>query len=248
VPLTGEAGYFWFFGEANVEALVKMVDGCAAGGRFWFFGAGLTNVDVTVAVADTWTGRVRNYRNPLGTPFQPLQDTGAFDTCSAAPPSAAHLGAASAATAHLDLGAARAATARARPARPAARRVVAPPADKAHACVTGPETLCLLGGRFRVESEWRAPNGTRGRGRAVELTSDTGYFWFFAPGNVEAVVKVLDACPVNGRRWVFAAGLTNVRVVTRVTDTHTGAVKTYTNPQGRAFQPLQDTQAFGDCN
>ena len=35
-----------------------------------------------------------------------------------------------------------------------------------------------------------------------------------------------------------------VNVVVTVTGTQTGAVKTYTNPQGTAFQPIQDTAAF----
>ncbi|MBV8203137.1 MAG: hypothetical protein JOZ15_21185, partial [Acidobacteria bacterium] len=51
-------------------------------------------------------------------------------------------------------------------------------------------------------------------------------------------------CALNQHFWVFAGGLTNVHVVIKVTDTQTGAVKTYTNPQNTAFQPLQDTSAL----
>jgi len=58
------------------------------------------------------------------------------------------------------------------------------------------------------------------------------------------VIKVVDGRVVNNRYWVFAGGLTNVNVVTTVTDTQTGAFKTYTNPQGTAFQPIQGTSAF----
>jgi len=58
------------------------------------------------------------------------------------------------------------------------------------------------------------------------------------------VVKVLDGCSFNHHDWVFAAGLTNVNVVLKVTDTRTGQVKTYTNPQGTAFAPIQDTSVF----
>jgi hypothetical protein len=65
------------------------------------------------------------------------------------------------------------------------------------------------------------------------------------PGQV--IIKVLDACALGGHYWVFAGGLTNVDVVITVTDTSTGAVKTYTNPQGAAFQPIQDTAAFSTC-
>ena len=89
--------------------------------------------------------------------------------------------------------------------------------------------------------------GKRGSGRAVALTGDTGAFWFFDAANVETIVKVVDACTLNDRRWVFAAGLTNVAVTTTVTDTATGAVRTYRNPVGRAFAPVQDTNAL-DCS
>jgi hypothetical protein len=36
-------------------------------------------------------------------------------------------------------------------------------------------------------------------------------------------------------------------VVATVTDTATGAVKVYFNPQGAAFAPIQDTAAFSTC-
>ena len=58
------------------------------------------------------------------------------------------------------------------------------------------------------------------------------------------VVKAVTGCSLNSRYWVFAGGLTNVSVVTTVTDTQTGSVKTYSNPQGAPFQPIQDTGAF----
>ncbi|MGH9362982.1 MAG: hypothetical protein ACRD2T_13795, partial [Thermoanaerobaculia bacterium] len=82
----------------------------------------------------------------------------------------------------------------------------------------------------------------------VQLTDDAGYFWFFAPENIEMTVKVVNACvPQFNRFWVFLSGLTNVQVVTTVTDTKTGQVKTYTNPQGRPFRTILDTQAFATC-
>ncbi|HTR02026.1 MAG TPA: hypothetical protein VMN82_02435, partial [Thermoanaerobaculia bacterium] len=63
--------------------------------------------------------------------------------------------------------------------------------------------------------------------------------------NVETVVKVLDGCALGGHRWVFGSGLTNVEVTIQVTDSlNPGTVKTYVNPQGTAFQPIQDTSAL----
>lgn len=121
------------------------------------------------------------------------------------------------------------------------------PAPSGGSCAATNTRLCLAGSRFRVEAAWTTPDGQNGAGRAVSLTSDTGYFWFFSNTNVEMMVKVLDGCALNNRYWVFAGGLTNTRVRLTVTDTRTGASKQYVNPQGVAFQPIQDTGAFATC-
>lgn len=114
------------------------------------------------------------------------------------------------------------------------------------ACAQNSTTLCLNGGRFKVQTRWATSNGQSGDGQAVAITGDTGYFWFFDIANVEMVLKVLNACSLS-RYWVFAGGLTNVQVTLTVTDTRTGTVKTYINPLGQAFQPIQDTNAFATC-
>lgn len=114
-------------------------------------------------------------------------------------------------------------------------------------CVPSDTVLCLNADRYKVETEWRTGAGATGHGHAIELTADTGYFWFFNGDNVELVIKVLDACGVNSRYWVFAAGLTDVEVVLRVTDTKTGTTRTYTNPLGTPYKALQDTNAFPTC-
>jgi streptogramin lyase len=113
-------------------------------------------------------------------------------------------------------------------------------------CGVSPTTLCLGNGRFRITANWQSPTAS-GQGTPVLLTGDTGYFWFFNASNVEIVVKVLDACTLNAHKWVFAGGLTNVEVTLTVTDTQTGAVKTYINPANTAFLPIQDTAAFASC-
>lgn len=43
--------------------------------------AATTNVELTVTVTDTQTGRFKVYTNPLGKAAAPVQDTNAFDTC-----------------------------------------------------------------------------------------------------------------------------------------------------------------------
>jgi hypothetical protein len=115
------------------------------------------------------------------------------------------------------------------------------------ACAADATTLCLNNGRFRVRTAWTTTDGRSGSGQATALTSDTGDFWFFSSSNIEMVVKVVDGRAFNSRFWVFAGGLTNVNVVMTVTDTQTGTVRTYVNPQGTPFAPIQDTAAFASA-
>jgi hypothetical protein len=112
-------------------------------------------------------------------------------------------------------------------------------------CVPSTTTLCLAEARFQINARWRRSTDTNSwTAAAVSLTSDTGYFWFFDASNIEAVVKVLNGCQSGGHFWVFAGGLTDVEVTLTVVDSQTGAVQSYINPAGTAFQPLQDTIAF----
>jgi hypothetical protein len=120
-------------------------------------------------------------------------------------------------------------------------------APSAGTCVPSTTALCLSGDRFRVSVSYQLENGTTGPGQAIPLTSASGYFWFFSADNIELDVKVLDACSAFGKFWVFASGLTNVGVTINVVDTETGTTKIYSNPPGRAFQPVQDTDAFATC-
>jgi predicted outer membrane repeat protein len=109
-------------------------------------------------------------------------------------------------------------------------------------CTADP-TLCLANDRFQLQVSWERPTGERGAGHPVALSGDTGYFWFFDPANVELVVKVLDGRALNQRFWVFYGALSNVKYTLTVTDTVTGAVKVYVNPQNR-LASLADTAAF----
>ena len=81
LPLTSNTGSFWFFDPTNIEVVVKVLNGCSINRRAWVFAGGLTNVNVTMTVADTQTGLVETYLSPAGIPFQPIQDTSAFSPC-----------------------------------------------------------------------------------------------------------------------------------------------------------------------
>jgi hypothetical protein len=204
LPLTGDTGAFWFFDPANLELMVKVLDGRLVNEYFWMFYGSLSNVEYTLTLADTVTGASRSYRNP------PLQfgsqaDVQAFHV---PPPLAAR----------------------------SAETAIPPPAVSAAApfaaadCASTPTSVCPQN-RFRVEVSFSDPRtGTAGQARAVQLTDDSGGFWFFSPDNLELMVKVLDGGAVNGYFWVYYGALSDVGYTITVTDTATGAQKTYSNP------------------
>src|SRR5262249_17919783 len=105
--------------------------------------------------------------------------------------------------------------------------------DAVGVCLPSATALCLQAGRFKGEVAWSAPSqGTSGAGQAIPLSADTGTFWFFDSANYELMIKVLDGRAVNGHFWVFFGALSNVAYTITVTDTQTGAIKNYSNPNG----------------
>lgn len=50
VPLSGEAGYFWFFEGKNPEIMIKILDGRPVNGHWWVFISSNTNLEYTVHV------------------------------------------------------------------------------------------------------------------------------------------------------------------------------------------------------
>jgi ELWxxDGT repeat protein len=215
-PLTADTGYFWFFDPANVETVLKVLDGRGVNGHVWVFYGALSNVEYALTVTDTQTGFARRYLNPAGqfssvgdtTAFGPLEDSATVTAAVAPPP---------------------------RISRRAGRAEAV--------CAPSSTRLCLNGDRFAVEIAWKDFQGKTGVGQAVEITADTGYFWFFDPANVELALKILDGTPVNGHRWVFYGALSSVEYTVTVTDTQTGETNTYRNPSGQ-LASVADTEAF----
>ncbi len=244
VTLTKDTGAFWFFDRANVEMVVKLLDGCALNEHFWVFAGGLTDTEVQLTVVDTETGMAGTWFNPEGTLLQPVQDNEAFETC----------GPDTSIDAARSAGLAKPSPLARRPLDPdrdielaleryRAARVETPVAARGQ-CTAGERTLCLEKGRFRVRLDWETADEKTGTGKAMPFTGDTGLFWFFEPANIEIVIKVLDGCAVNGNRWVFAGGLTDVAVEMTVVDSQTGVARTYGNRLGRPFRPIKDTTTF----
>lgn len=114
-------------------------------------------------------------------------------------------------------------------------------------CVPDAQTLCV-DGRFRARAEWKAPDGGSGLASVQPVPSgSSGLLWFTSPDNLELLVKVLDGCAANGRHWVFVGPATNLQYLLTVTDTRTGQVRVYFNPQGDSPRAVTDTYAFEGC-
>jgi hypothetical protein len=230
VPLTADTGHFWFFTDSNIELVVKVLDARAVNGKYWVFFGALSNVEYTLKVTDTTNGSVKNYQNPSGQ-FASVGDTSAFP------------GTAGAVTTQESVIVAGDTAA---PSSVADIQKFIDSAPGTSAFTPCPETTFgfnLNGCRFHIEVKWDDGRGGTGNGQPVQLTNDTGYFWFFSPANVELMVKVLDARPVNGKFWVFFGALSNVKYSITVKDSVTGSYKKYENPSG-TFASIGDTGAF----
>ncbi len=229
--ITPDTGYFWFFAEANIELVIKVLDARSINQKYWVFFGALTSVEFDLTVTDTTTGAVKRYHNDLGN-FASVGDTGAFEPVAPArgPETV---------------------TVEGFPTPPDSLEAIQGFIDASVSRSAAAFTPCrettfgflLNGCRFHIEVSWRDSRGRSGDGQPVQLTNDTGYFWFFAPANVELMVKVLDARSVNGDFWVFFGALSSVEFALTVTDTVTGVVRRYANALG-TFASVGDTGAF----
>ena len=124
--------------------------------------------------------------------------------------------------------------------------------DLSGGCIPSTTALCIDNAagdrRFEVTMDFSHGAALHGQGFAVSTASlgvtNGGLFWFFSQRNPEMLVKVLNACSVNQRFWVFFTAGTNVGFTVHVRDTVTGQIRTYGNADGNAALPVQDVDAF----
>lgn len=214
---TDSSGYMYFFDDANIEVMVKAVDGTLANGNFWIYYGALSNVEYWIVIEDTVTGLVREYHNPLGA-FGSFGDVEAFPSGSSATSATQR-------------------DARQKPATSMAGEL------ESQTCFPSSARVCLLDGRFAVEATWTDFEGESGVAFAEPLTSDTGYLWFFDPDVAEILVKLIDGGGLNDHFWVYYGSLSNVEFTLFVTDTVTGETRPYFNPLG-SFGSYGDIEAF----
>ena len=225
---SGEAGLLWFFERGNAEILVKVLDGCAINGKRWVFVAPVTdlafNIEVRKEDGGTWThqnpqGATESRIDTLALVCDPLPGAGGVSVSgggegavqggqsSLERASSVVLGVGSLGS---DLG-----------------------QDARYSDCTPVATSLVLAGGYQVSMCFEKPDGAVGEGRADLWSSgDSGLLWFFSRSNPEMLIKVLDGCSINGHRWVFAVGATDLAFNLQVADLE-GHHWTLRNGQGR---------------
>jgi hypothetical protein len=116
-------------------------------------------------------------------------------------------------------------------------------------CTRDSQTACLLNGRFQVRTTYQT-SSSNGSGNVMSFlgsraeNDQSAFFWFFDATNFEMGLKMLNACSLNSKFWVYIGGLTDQGWTVKITDTQTGAIRTYSNVRGHLSTPVGDTSAF----
>lgn len=122
--------------------------------------------------------------------------------------------------------------------------ILGPPAELS--CGASSTSALCLEGHFALAATFRVgPQGSTSGNATVAVSSPgSGIFWFFSPDSWEVMVKVINACGLNGHYWVFTAATTNVYYQLNVTDVQSGQPKLYFNYPGPPAPAVTDTSAF----
>lgn len=122
----------------------------------------------------------------------------------------------------------------------ATRGRIAPPPAAGQACVPGLSTLCVGGGRFKVQVDWyNLDDHSNSVGRVIQKGDGSGFFTFDDSASVELAVKVQESG--NGVNVSYGQ-LTNRWFEMFVIDTRTGQYKVYNSAPGQCG--VLDPNAF----
>ncbi len=254
-----QSALLYFFDRDNAEVLIKVLDTCAENGHRWVFVAPVTelafnlHVRETAADGDPWV-----HRNPRGGQTASTKsDVRAFpcpDTSAAAVSERGGAG-----SQGVELVASGSFPDGPAVAGPPAAAAAETPVRAAQGIARGEATDCeptsvaTLAGGYTVKMcvEYLKDGVSRVQ-EAHNFNLDSrqsGLLYFFERSNAEVLIKVLDACAVNGRRWVFVAPVTDLAFNLSVVSPHPDdAVWTHSNRLGQTAAPKSDTAAFACRN
>ena len=234
------SGLMYFFDRDNVEALVKVLNGCAINGHHWVFVAPVTDLKFQLRVRDQYGdyyGKPWLHENRVRGTARTASDTTAF-ACTeaevaAAKAEASHSGGDSGPLSRGANPLPRVSAAGATPLAAGARTD----------CEPGGPAL-TLGGGYRVSMCYEMENGEVGDARDWGLdSSQMGLLYFSERDSVEALVKVVDGCAANGNVSVFVAPATEAAFNLHV-ESPDDQVWTLTNRLGQTAEAVSDISAF----
>ncbi|HKO55658.1 MAG TPA: matrixin family metalloprotease [Thermoanaerobaculia bacterium] len=81
IKYTENSALYWFSGPDNIELVVKVLDACGFANHYWVYGAAATDLQFTLTVTDSKSGKVKTYTHAAGTPATAITDQSTFDTC-----------------------------------------------------------------------------------------------------------------------------------------------------------------------
>jgi hypothetical protein len=100
-------------------------------------------------------------------------------------------------------------------------------------CTEDANTMCLLGGRYRVTGRWKNQyaGGAQANLQKSKLTDVTGAFWIADASTYEFMIRVNTATD-NGKAWMSILTFTDVEFWVAVTDVTNGQSKEYHSDPG----------------
>ena len=245
---SGKSALLYFFERDNAEVLVKVLDGCAINGHRWVFVAPVTTLAFNLRVDDPASGRSWTHGNPRGGgTAATASDLAAFPCAGTAVVGSSAAG--------LEVGAGGGAGPLPAARAPAGAGTADPfpasapiRAGESATCVPVPVVTLDGGYTVRMCVEYDGDGETEARNmRDYGLDSRrSALLYAFERDNAEVLVKVLDGCAINGRRWVFVAPVTTLAFNLSIDPPGGGASWTHSNTFGRTAPARSDLSAF-DC-
>jgi hypothetical protein len=119
-------------------------------------------------------------------------------------------------------------------------------------CIRNATTACLVGSRFQVSATFNN-SSTSGNATVMSFSgtraesNESVFLYFTDSSNFEMGLKILNACALNSRYWVFIGGLTNQGWKVNILDTSTGHHVTYQNALNHLTSTIADTTGGLPC-
>jgi hypothetical protein len=205
--LTDAAGGFWLSDSSVFEYLIR-INTATDNGHAWISIATFTDVEFWIDVTDTTSGQSYEYHSPPG------NRTLIYDPVTFVYPLRGE---------EPKIGLARTPN----------RSESSTAGETTGMCFEDTLAMCLIGGRYRVTSQWQNQyaGGIVSDLHKATLADATGTFWLSDSTVFEYLIRINTATN-NGRAWIAIPTFTDVEFWITVEDVVGGQSRTYHSPPG----------------